>query len=88
MIASDSVEDVVLEECHARAITFNCPNMRHLSLKLSNIVSFTLLDCSSLRSLDLQCECTCHCATACCLGADKGFLPWYSSTWGGVQVVP
>ncbi|KAL3153253.1 hypothetical protein ABBQ38_011604 [Trebouxia sp. C0009 RCD-2024] len=55
VIASDSVEDVVLEDCHARAITFNCPNMRQLSLKLSNIVSFTLLDCSSLRSLDLQC---------------------------------
>lgn len=58
VIASDSVEDVVLEDCHARAITFNCPNMRQLSLKLSNIVSFTLLDCSSLRSLDLQCEST------------------------------
>lgn len=58
VIASDSVEDVILEDCHARAITFNCPNMRQLSLKLSNIVSFTLVDCSSLRSLDLQCEFT------------------------------
>ena len=56
MIASDSVEDVVLENCNARAVCFNCPNMRQLSLKFSKMISFTLQNCSSLRSLDLQCE--------------------------------
>ncbi len=58
MIASDSVQDVVLEDCHARALRFACPQMTHLSLKLTKVASFTLLNCSSLQSLDLQCELT------------------------------
>lgn len=47
---------MVLEECNARAIRFNCPNMTQLSFRLSNIVSFSLQDCSNLRHLDLQRE--------------------------------
>ncbi len=58
VIASDSVQDVVLEDCHARALRFACPQMTHLSLKLTKVASFTLLNCSSLQSLDLQCEST------------------------------
>ena len=58
VIASDSVQDVVLEDCHARALRFACPQMTHLSLKLTKVASFTLLNCSSLQSLDLQCELT------------------------------
>ena len=58
VIASDSVQDVVLEDCHARALRFACPQMTHLSLKLTKVASFTLLSCSSLQSLDLQCELT------------------------------
>ena len=58
VIASNSVEDVVLEYCNARAIRFDCPSMTRLSLRLSNIVSFTVPECSSLRCLDLQGEST------------------------------
>ncbi len=58
VVASDSVQDVVLEDCHARALRFACPQMTHLSLKLTKVASFTLLNCSSLQSLDLQCELT------------------------------
>ena len=67
MIASQSVEDVMLEYCNARAIRLSCPSMTKLSLKLSNIVSFTLQDCSNLQCLDLQGEATSLClhATAC-----------------------
>ncbi|KAL0042836.1 hypothetical protein WJX79_001077 [Trebouxia sp. C0005] len=54
VIASDSVHDVVLEDCHARALRFVCPQMTHLSLKLTKVASFTLLNCSNLQSLDLQ----------------------------------
>lgn len=54
VIASQSVEDVMLVYCNARAVCFNCPSMTQLSLKLSNIVSFTLQDCSNLRCLDLE----------------------------------
>jgi len=58
VIASDSVQDVVLEDCHARALRFACPQMTHLSLKLTKVASFILQNCSNLQSLDLQCELT------------------------------
>ena len=58
VIASDSVEDVLLDDCHARAVRFNCPNMTNLSMRLTKLASFTFQNCSSLRSLDLQCELT------------------------------
>lgn len=54
VIASNSVQDVVLENCNARGVRFDCPSMARLSLRLSNIVSFTVQECSSLRCLDLQ----------------------------------
>jgi len=56
VIASDSVVDVVLEDCQARALRFTCPNMTRLSMRRSKVSSFTLQNCSNLRSLDLQCE--------------------------------
>lgn len=59
VIASDSVEDIILEDCHARGLRFTCPRMTHLSMRLTKVTSFTLQNCSNLRSLDLQCKLPC-----------------------------
>lgn len=73
VIASQSVEDVMLESCNARAVCFNCPSMTQLSLKLSNVVSFTLQDTSNLRCLDLQGQST-HLGLHLRKGTGEGLL--------------
>ena len=56
MIVNHTVEDVLLEGCHAWTWQLKCPQMTRLSLSNSKLGCLTLENCSNLRSLDMRCK--------------------------------
>lgn len=54
-VVSNTVQDAVLDTCQAHNIRLQFPQMQTLSLRHSAVANFTLHNCTSLRSLDLQC---------------------------------